>query len=728
MINKFFSSLHLKFFLVIFTLLLAPSPTISLEYAYTTDQARLMDDLLIVDYWNQRINERYPVNYDFFLQGGYFVMPSARMGQEGEIGFGYSYVPPYINYNLRVQLTDRLEVSGNYRVFKGMEDPILTPLGFGDLSDKGANFKLALFHPEDSRYQLPGLAIGWQDFMGTRNFKAAYIVATQVLLKWNMELSLGYGIDRIRGFFGGVHWMPFRKSCNPFVKGIALTAEYDAIPYLDEKIEKHPKGRVKKSAINFGLKYRFWDYFDFSLAYIRGHKLAVSVAASYNFGHTKGFVPKIDDALPYVAPIVTEPIGPYRPAEALVQDLVFAFGKQGFEVYEINQYYDDCKQKVLKLRIYNLLYRQENDVRTRLNHLLAYLVPDGFDVVLVTIDSDGFSIQEYTFNVPFLREWGGHYMGPYELKILSPLHEVTASRPEREMLLYYNQRDLWNFEILPRTNSLFGSAKGKFKYAVGLNFGLNGFLPYDVYYSIMCGYTFATDLKNVRGVDRLNPSKLINVRTDIVRYFQQRGLTFDEMYLQKTWNLGRGLFSRVSFGLFEIQYGGLAGELLYYPVKSAWAIGLEAAVVRKRTLTGIGTTNKIRKIENYQIYHKKFLGSQAFFNIYYDWQAANLNFKVKIGKFLANDLGIRYEVSRFFPSGLSITLWYTMTNGNDHINGELYYDKGVAFSMPLDIFYTHSDRTRWGYGMSAWLRDVGAISYTGQDLYNLIYEQRYQYD
>lgn len=701
---------------------------IALDYAYTTDPSRLMNDLLIVEYWNQKLNERMPVHYDFFFQGGYFVMPSARMGQEGEIGLGYSRVPPYINYNLRLQLTDRLEISGNYRIFKGMEDPILSPLGFGDLSDKGANFKIALFHPEDSRYQLPGLAIGWQDFMGTRSFKAAYIVATQVLLNWNMEISLGYGIDRIRGVFGGVHWMPFRQYCNPFIKGITLTAEYDAIPYLDENVEKHPKGRIKKSAINFGIKYRFWDYFDFSLAYIRGHKLAVGFSASYNLGMTKGLLPKVDDALPYVAPVNTEALGPLRPTEALVQDLVFAFRRQGFEVYEINQYYDDCRQKVLKLRVYNELYRQEGDVRNRLNHLLAYLVPDGFDLVLVTIDSDGFSIQEYTFNVPFLREWGGQYMGPYELKILSPLHEVTPSDPDKEMLLYYNRRDLWNFEVLPRTNSLFGSAKGKFKYAIGLNAGLNGFLPNDIYYSALVGYTFATDLKNVKGVDRLNPSRLINVRTDIVRYYQQKGLTFDELFLQKTWNLGRGFFTRIAFGYFEIQYAGLAGEVLFYPVKSRWALGFEAAVVKKRTLNGLGVTNKIRKIENYQVYHKRFLGSQAFFNIYYDWEAAHLNFKVKIGKFLANDLGVRYEVSRFFPSGLCITLWYTMTNGNDHINGELYYDKGVSFSMPLDIFYTRSDRTRWGYGMSAWLRDVGAISYTGEDLYNLIYEQRYQYD
>ena len=135
-----------------------PQRGYSLEGPIDDAQCNLLNDLLIVDYWNRKINDRMPVTYNHLLHGGYFQMPSARMGAEGEIGAGFSWVPPYHNYNLRVQLTDRLEVSGNYRVFRGVEDPLLTPFGFGDLSDKGANFKLSLFQPEDSRYRLPGFA------------------------------------------------------------------------------------------------------------------------------------------------------------------------------------------------------------------------------------------------------------------------------------------------------------------------------------------------------------------------------------------------------------------------------------------------------------------------------------------------------------------------------------------------------------------------------------------
>ena len=96
------------------------------------------------------------------------------------------------------------------------------------------------------------------------------------------------------------------------------------------------------------------------------------------------------------------------------------------------------------------------------------------------------------------------------------------------------------------------------------------------------------------------------------------------------------------------------------------------------------------------------------------------------GKFLANDLGVRYEISRYFPSGMRLLFWYTMTNGHDKINGQTYYDKGIAISMPLDILYTYTDRPRWYYGLSAWLRDVGVSSTSGQKLYDLIRENRYE--
>ena len=122
---------------------------------------------------------------------------------------------------------------------------------------------------------------------------------TQVFLNQNLEVSIGFGAKRIRGWFGGALWMPFRNTEWKYLQNISFVAEYDAIPYRDETVEKHPKGRKKYTPIQMGVKYRLFDMIDFSAAYIRGHKWAFTASAHYNFGATKGIVPKLDETMPY---------------------------------------------------------------------------------------------------------------------------------------------------------------------------------------------------------------------------------------------------------------------------------------------------------------------------------------------------------------------------------------------------------------------------------------------
>lgn len=689
------------------------------------DHEDLLRDLLVVESINQRLNEKLPVTYNHLLQGGYWAMPSARMGREGEIGIGYVDMQPYRLWNLRCQLTDRLEVSGNYRIFKGIKDPVLSAHGFGDFSDKGVNFKLALFHPEDSYYQLPGLALGFEDIIGTRAFKGRYIVLTKVFIDQHLEVSLGYGQQRFRGWFGGLNWMPFRKSRLTPLQDLSLAAEYDATGYRHRHIEPHPKGRLQRTHWNAGLKYRLWDQFDCSLSYMRGKAWAFSVSTYYNFGETEGLIPKLDNPLPYSAPINIEPIGQLRPESVLVPDLVYAFRQQGFTLLQAWISTDECGERQLRLRIINDNYRVECDVRKQLNNLLAFLIPLNVSQVIVAIDCEGTLIQEYRYDMTFTREFGAREMSAYELKILTPMEEATQADPSADWLLYDQKRPAFCLDVQPKNYTYFGSSSGKFKYALGAQAVLSGYLWDNLYYSAVLGCIAFKNIGDIKDVDRLNPSQLINVRTDIIRYFQQSGITLDEAYLQKTWNLGKGYFGRMSLGYFEVEYGGLAGELLYYPVNSRWAWGVEGAVVGKRKVNSpLGFTGKIRKLDGFKPTYRHFIGSQCFVNLYYDWKEAKLELRLKAGKFLANDYGVRYELSRYFKSGLRITLWYTRTNGHDKINGQTYYDKGISFTMPLDIFYTHCDPDFWSYGMSAWLRDVGAYSYTGQDLYYLINDQR----
>ncbi len=662
------------------------------------------------------------MTYNHQLQGGYFQMPSARCGDEGEIAAGYSHVYPYRNYNLRCQMFERLEISGNYRIFSGLKDPVLSPLGFGDLSDKGANVKWTVLKPEDSACAFPGFAVGVDDFIGTRRFFSQYLVFTQVFTECNLEISLGYGRKRIHGFFGGFNFMPFRQALLQWLNSLSLSAEFDAINYRSEKKEPHPKGRRQRSSINYGVKYRLFDALDLSCSYIRGERFAFAASIFYNFGTSHGFLPKIDDKLPLKAPVNWEPLGEVRSDELFASELLFAFQEQGLTLLDIYLSNESCNAKRVTLHVLNETYWLEKELRCRLNHLLAALMPSDVDEVIIVIASEGVAIQQYLFRMEYVRLFASQLLSPYELNILTPMTDVEPILASYHLLK--RNRPPFNFEILPRTNTLFGSSGGKFKYTLGLNVAINGFIFNDVYYSTLLGCNMFSNIKHSKGYDRLNPSQLIQVRSDIVKYYNQKGLLIDEAYLQKNSNWGSGIFTKVSAGYFEVEYGGIASEALYYPVQSRLAFGASCALLKKRSYKNLWLTNRIGKLQGVTLHHKKFLGSQYFFNLYYDIEELRLNCQFSLGKFLANDFGIKSALTHYFPSGLRMTMWYTWTNGKDKINGRTYHDKGIEFSLPFDIFYTYSERSRWTYGMSAWLRDVGVEANTGLKLYELINQQR----
>jgi hypothetical protein len=451
--------------------------------------------------------------------------------------------------------------------------------------------------------------------------------------------------------------------------------------------------------------------------------VAASVSAWYNWGTTEGFITKFEDPLPYSSPRLLEPLGPCRPEMQLGRELETPFLCQGFQLLEV-ALGSTCQGKTLYLTVFNNSYRTQGVFRERISALLANLIPDNITHVVVTLNSEGFPVQQYLFYMPFVREFGQGDMGQYQLNVLTPEVEWTPRAPFEANVLFKRSMPLTNFYVEPKTQTYFGSCKGKFKYVLGLHAGVDGFLQGDVYYSVLLGLNIFGDVSDVGDVDRLNPSQLINVRTDSVNYFKNRDITLDEAYLQKNWALGKGFYTKLSLGYFEMAYAGVAGEALWYPLRYPFAVGIEGAGLKKRNYRGLGFQEKIRKFNGFVPTYLPFTGSQYFVNFYYRWFDAYLDFKVSCGKFLANDYGVRFQVSRYFESGLRIYAWMSITNGNDHINDKLYYDKGIGFTMPLDIFYTHSDRERWGYGMSAWLRDVGATAATGRDLYEMISEER----
>ncbi len=670
----------------------------------------LFQDLATVEKINKKIHDELPLFYNYSLISGYFNMPSARMPKEGMYAIGGGTVPPYNIYGMNYQLFDCVELSGNYLAFKG----IPAENGRGDQADRIGNIKIGGMIPQTRT----SFAVGADDFFNTGHFNSQYVVITQQWLDAHLETTLGLGKGRIRGFFGGISWSPFRHSCLFFLKDLSLVAEYDSNDYKKHKGE-HPFGRHQKIPINAGLSFLAGDAFQVSVSSVRGEKVAAAASLRYPLGTTKGFFQKTDDPKKYQSPVDAEPLGIYRKDKTFAEDLAHAMGEQGLDLYTA---YLTCDQ-TLWLKIINNRYREENVVRERLEYLLAALLPSNIETVNVVIEADGIPSHGYTFRREDLERFRLRAIGDFELATLSPVTEAK-SPPCDASLLFHRTKDIWSFTLKPRILTFFGGAQGKFKYSVGVTAAPEGYLFDEVYYKMQVGYSAYSSMAGLGATDHVNPSRLINVRTDTLKYYRTSTLSLEKAYLQKSWNCGRGNFFRLATGYFEIAYGGVALEALHFPINSSWAIGLEGAVEWKRRYEGLGFTTHARKVVHHKAEHVHFIGFQYLLDLYYQFKPLDLTFKANIGQFLARDQGVRFEVSRYFRSGLQLALWYTVTNGHDKVNGQTFYDRGFAFVIPLDMFLKKSSRAQMGYAMSVWLRDVGALAETGKPLYPTLSDER----
>ncbi len=683
------------------------------------DAGSLLSDLDCVYEIDQKLRDALPLFYNFSVMGGYYNMPSARMNQEGTMSSGASFPSPYQIYGVNVQPMDRIELSVNYLVYTGILEPGFGYEGFGDDAERMGNIKLGLLTPKEDLPFLPLISIGAQDFIGTKRFNAQYIVATKSWLNANLEVSLGWGNGRIKGFFGGGAWSPFRKQNHVF-KDLSLQVEYDANDYKEHPGE-HEKGRSVKSRLNAGLSCLLFSHLQLSLSSVRGEKIAASASLRYPLGTSEGLFPKIDDPKTYHSPIDTEPFGGLRSEKDFAHELAHALSDQGLDLYTVT-----LKKKELWVKIINNRYREHSVVKERIQEILAAITPSNIEEVIVVIEATALPCQSYRFRVQDLYLYRLGVIPSSEMEVLSPMKEAILPPGEYDAtLLYRRTKPVWTFTARPRFVSFFGNASGKFKYNLSAVASPEGYLFDTLYYKAQASYSVVSTTSGMMGVDRLNPSHMFVVRSDSMKYYQTNSLHIEQAFLQRSWNFGKGFFGRLASGFFETAYAGFASECIYFPVQSPVAFGVECSTVWKRCYDGIGFFYKVRRYDGTKVEYLPFTGVQCLANLHYNFKPLSMDFTVTAGRFLAKDVGARLAVAKYFANGVRFSLWYSYTNANEQLNGHKYHDKGFAFLIPLDMFMKQSSRNYIGYAMSAWLRDQAAQADTGKPLYSILQEERF---
>ncbi len=241
---------------------------------------------------------------NLFGMTGLVDMPSARVQPDGELGFTSAYFGGFLRNTLSFQFLPRVEGAFRYSII----DEFFATDG-GALYDRSFDVKFLL---SDETGNIPAIAFGLQDFLGTGIYSGEYFVGTKTLTP-GLSLTGGFGwgrfgtlngvanpFGRIRdefktrettggdtgevrfgqffrgedvGFFGGLEWRP------SFVDGLTLKAEYSSDDYERE-------GRFNdydhKLPFNFGAEYRLNRTFSLGGYYMYGSDVGLRASIAFN--------------------------------------------------------------------------------------------------------------------------------------------------------------------------------------------------------------------------------------------------------------------------------------------------------------------------------------------------------------------------------------------------------------------------------------------------------------
>lgn len=202
---------------------------------------------------------------------GLWEYPTAEILADGQGRFGYTNASPYHFYFLNFTWLPWLEINARLSTFSSVQT------SYRDYMDKAIDLKLMIYdnYRSSKQWYIPSIAAGINDATGTELMKAYYGVATW---HWgNFHPTIGYGSDRLNGFFAGLEW-----TVNDW---LSVKAEYSPLDYKHDVVSGKnvlPKGASKKYNAGIVLKAPWGT--EASISYQRGDEFVFTLSQRLNLG------------------------------------------------------------------------------------------------------------------------------------------------------------------------------------------------------------------------------------------------------------------------------------------------------------------------------------------------------------------------------------------------------------------------------------------------------------
>lgn len=581
--------------------------------------------------------------------------------------------------------------------------------------DKSFNLKVRLIEETD---MFPELSLGFRDFIGTGRFSGEYIVSSKRVGDFDFTVGLGWGsmtspdgitnpfIDLDERFnnrsfdigeggnFEFKRWFTGKKASSFYgfeylnkYSGIRFKFDYDSSNVLDLR---------KESNYSFGLSIPASKFVDINLFRHRGTSLGFGV--SYKANYSKPFIKKGE--------VVPKFQFSEQDTSLLSKDDKVFSGTinvllQSFGIFTQSIKINDDSMSII---VDQSKYRNLNLATKRIIEITREVLSTrNIEDIDIVYQVRGVNIGTITLPVKKFNLFLDNYLSVPELErslIFSNYIEETSRRDifqgkVKYPSFYWGIRpDLKNHVGAPEA---FYSGQLGLLIAGGININKNSNLDSSISLSIY---------ENLDQLRLRAYSRLPKVRSDIREYLKEeyalKDLTysyvFDPVYSKR--NL---FFGGLKIGYFEEMFGGIGGEVLFRDINKPWYLTANFHWVKQR---------EFRQRLSFRDY-ETFTGHLNFI-----WETPLDGVKLIMsgGRYLAKDSGVTLNLSKSFKSGFTLGFFATKTDISSEEFGEGSFDKGIYFSIPLDVVSSKYQKNNAKFIWRNLTKDGGAMLSGTMDL------------
>ncbi|SLN74266.1 hypothetical protein TRL7639_04519 [Falsiruegeria litorea R37] len=664
---------------------------------------------------------------NFYGMPGIVDMPSAEMLPEGQFATTVSNFGGQTRITLAFQPFDWMTASFRYVV---VEDWNIG--NFPTYYDRSFDVRMRLFK-ETRRF--PSVTLGLRDLAGTGIYAGEFIAATKTFntqawgtsrLPGRLKVTAGLGWGRLGsyGSFGSTGNRPARPAGdlggNPgysqwFRGPVAAFGgiEWQANDRLGFKVEYSSDAYVtetqttsvfeRRSPFNFGVEYQWTPRTRVGAYYLYGSEIGVNFQIQLS-----PYKPNVQPRLPAPYPVQSRPDPQVDPvawstewtastaavAPYLRDQLAPLLVEDGLLLEAL-----DISAETAELRFRNLRYGSNAVAIGRAARAMTRVLPASIEIFRLTLVSQGLPLSTVVIHRSDLEQLEFENFASDQMLVET---RFTDPRPLSEAAV--QAEDLYpntSWSVAPYFTPGFFDVTAPLRLDVGVS--LRGS------YQPAPGWVIAGRI-NQRLFGNLDggtssATALPPVRTDRVLYAQY-GTTLNQLYLARYWKPSPDLYARVTAGYFEYGYGGLSTELLWKPVNSRLALGVEANYALKRDY------DQLFGFRDYRV-------ATGHASAYYDFENGFLA-QLDVGRYLAGDFGATLGIDRVFNNGWSVGGFFTRTNVSAAEFGEGSFDKGIRFRIPVTWFLGSPSKRGVGTTIRPIQRDGGARVHVPGRLYNQV--------